>query len=541
MSDSKWSSKNKLTTIGSGTTFCCLNEEDVNSNVIVPVTGITNLTLPSVTGMTVGNLINVTPTTVNFNGGASMSINNTTMSVANNNLIRMYPNNINLNGGLLRVEHDSYEFDHFYAGIDYGSGKGLIKIDAYDGDPNYSRVELGINGKAIGVTGETNFKVGDGKLIDLKYDPTDYYNRSLNIGSGELLRLYKSQDGARNCNIGGTEGNILKAYVGTGGTNCFLSDNLISAESGTNNNFKVKVNDGSGELYLIDLVYDGGSNSNGVCGDYEYTNTFVSSIQKLGYLLELSDSQGGQICKLGENGLLLNINSGANAVNINTNETMVGNTINIGNTDATSIYVGGGGLISVTNDRQTTGETESVSVGDSLLSIARLNGANNYFQVGGGTGSGNHKFIFMNTATNATNINTNEPTAANTITIGNSSVTTLRCGTDVITAISDIRDKKDITPITKGIDFINELTPVEFTWNMRDGGRVGDKAMGFIAQELLEAQEKTQITVPGLVRELGVDKLGAAYSTLLPLMVKSIQDLSKEIENLKQQINDLKK
>jgi len=103
----------------------------------------------------------------------------------------------------------------------------------------------------------------------------------------------------------------------------------------------------------------------------------------------------------------------------------------------------------------------------------------------------------------------------------------LRCAQTTITAISDQRDKKNIVPLPIGLEFINELNPVEFDWNMRDGGKVDIHEFGFIAQELKSAQEKLGIKVPNLVYEANPDKLEASYGTLLPVMVKAIQELKE--------------
>ena len=62
---------------------------------------------------------------------------------------------------------------------------------------------------------------------------------------------------------------------------------------------------------------------------------------------------------------------------------------------------------------------------------------------------------------------------------------------------------------------------------MRDGGKVD-----IPAQDLTQVQEDTGIHVPGLVYDINPDKLEASYGTLLPLLVKSIQELSQEIKEL---------
>ena len=126
----------------------------------------------------------------------------------------------------------------------------------------------------------------------------------------------------------------------------------------------------------------------------------------------------------------------------------------------------------------------------------------------------------------------------NSITLGNSSIATIRSAVTTITSLSDARDKINIKslPLNAGVCFINALRPVSFDWNMRDGGKIGIHEFGFIAQELQAAQELTEITVPGLVSG-HVDRWEASPGTLLPILVKAIQDLSKDVEELKQKIN----
>jgi hypothetical protein len=128
---------------------------------------------------------------------------------------------------------------------------------------------------------------------------------------------------------------------------------------------------------------------------------------------------------------------------------------------------------------------------------------------------------------------------SNEITLGNSSIATLRCQVTTITALSDARDKKDITPLQAGIEFIKKLNPVNFIWNMRDGGKVDIADAGFIAQELKQAQIDTGITIPNLVFEGNPDKLEAGYGALLPVLVKAIQEQQAQIEELTARITTL--
>ena len=80
------------------------------------------------------------------------------------------------------------------------------------------------------------------------------------------------------------------------------------------------------------------------------------------------------------------------------------------------------------------------------------------------------------------------------------------------------------------------MHPVRFNWNMRDEGKVDIPEIGFIAQDLQKVQEESGIHVPGLVFNDNPDKLESSYGTLLPLLVKSIQELSQEIKELKSEL-----
>jgi len=117
----------------------------------------------------------------------------------------------------------------------------------------------------------------------------------------------------------------------------------------------------------------------------------------------------------------------------------------------------------------------------------------------------------------------------NSITLGNSSHTIIRAAVTSITALSDARDKTNVQESVYGLDLINSLKPVTFEWETRDGARKGDKDLGFIAQELQSVDDEYL----GLVYDENPEKLEASYGRLIPVLVKAIQDLSKEVEMLK--------
>lgn len=139
-----------------------------------------------------------------------------------------------------------------------------------------------------------------------------------------------------------------------------------------------------------------------------------------------------------------------------------------------------------------------------------------------------------------TNATSSSSTVSNEITLGNSSITTLRCQSQSITSLSDIRDKKDIRPIPVGLDFVGNLNPVSFMWNSRDGSKCEIEEFGFIAQELQTLQDESGIYVPHLVNNSNPEKLEASYGVLLPILVKAIQELKEITAKQQAEITDLK-
>jgi hypothetical protein len=136
--------------------------------------------------------------------------------------------------------------------------------------------------------------------------------------------------------------------------------------------------------------------------------------------------------------------------------------------------------------------------------------------------------------------NQSTTTVSNQITLGNSFVTSLRCNVNSISSLSDERDKTNIEPLPYGIDFVNKLKPVNFEWNQRDGGRVGIKSSGFIAQELMQVEDEFNAAENlNLTLRDNEDKYEAAPSNLIPVLVKAVQDLSSQIEALSLRIEEL--
>jgi hypothetical protein len=119
---------------------------------------------------------------------------------------------------------------------------------------------------------------------------------------------------------------------------------------------------------------------------------------------------------------------------------------------------------------------------------------------------------------------------SNEITLGNSDITTLRCNTTSISSLSDQRDKKDIVDSPYGLETIEKIKPRQFVWDTRNGNiKDGSTEVGFIAQELLQAGDNDVLK---LVMDSNPEFLEAKPASLIPILVKAVQELSAKVKEL---------
>jgi hypothetical protein len=111
---------------------------------------------------------------------------------------------------------------------------------------------------------------------------------------------------------------------------------------------------------------------------------------------------------------------------------------------------------------------------------------------------------------------------------------------------SDATLKRDIKPLGYGIGEIMKLKPVSYHWI---DGRPGEgRVMGFLAQDLQQVIPEVVRTKEWVYddnkREKGhwqpMEKMGVAYSEIIPVTVSAIQEQQKEIDALKAEIELLK-
>ena len=131
-------------------------------------------------------------------------------------------------------------------------------------------------------------------------------------------------------------------------------------------------------------------------------------------------------------------------------------------------------------------------------------------------------------------------TVSNEITLGDTNISTLRCNVQTISSLSDARDKTDIVDIPTGLDFLNDLRPVKFKWQTRDGnGKDGSISAGFLAQDLQKIQKDSSAEFLNLVMDNNPDRLEAREGQLIPVLVKAIQELSAKNDALEARIKTL--
>lgn len=150
------------------------------------------------------------------------------------------------------------------------------------------------------------------------------------------------------------------------------------------------------------------------------------------------------------------------------------------------------------------------------------------YNAGGNNSINGSNNICIGVNSETATLNTN-----NSITLGNSSHTVIRAAVTSITSLSDVRDKSNVQDSTYGLNIINSLKPVTFEWDTRDGAKKGVKDLGFIAQDLQQVDDEYL----NLVYDENPEKLEASYGKLIPVFVKAIQELTNELNILKQQLN----
>ena len=93
-------------------------------------------------------------------------------------------------------------------------------------------------------------------------------------------------------------------------------------------------------------------------------------------------------------------------------------------------------------------------------------------------------------------------------------------------SLSDKKYKTGIKDETLGMEFLNQLKPVTYHFKNDDDKKLRH---GLIAQDLEETFKKLNIESPGIIEKNNNDDYGLIYEELIPVIIKSIQELNKKV------------
>jgi hypothetical protein len=320
----------------------------------------------------------------------------------------------------------------------------------------------------------TGTVINNARLQADVYDKIDSVLSS-NITFGGLL--HAEGFGTHLHSAGGTGGNVLR---------------VRNTSAGTGNYARVAVgNNATAEIGLLDA----------------FSSTFTSSADQYANGIRLSSQGVGGLSLSASNASgNVHIFSGAGA-----SPRMTVNTVGqVLVSDGTAVSAPGLAFINETDSglwRENAGQWSLVANGVRALRITE-SGGNITFDTSSATGKWSSDFL---------------PSANATYDLGN---TSLRFAEVWCTAAafnsSDARLKKNIVPVTLGLDFVRALRPVEYDWI---NPNLTGHHYGFIAQEI------EPLGFAG-VDTSNPDEYALRYTDLLAPMVRAIQELSARLDAL---------
>jgi hypothetical protein len=401
-----------------------------------------------------------------------------------------------------------YELPQYKAGFWEANGKNYMPDTGWYWGATFAHSS---NGSSYNYSGQLAFKIGTGA--------DGIYARTINGGTptswGRLLSqgnlgsfpVSASATGVVNNvsmqELGGVDKQINGVRIGKGGSNVgsntVVGNGLASVTSG---NYSTVMGNNAG----LSLTTAGGAAFFGTdCGK---ANTTGYDNAAFGAGSQNMTSTGTQNVSMGS-WSLSNITNGAGNTAIG--HLALSNLSNTGNSsNNVALGVSAGKLVN--GGASLTAASDCIYIGRGAVSSA--DGIFNEYVIGaGGIGKG-----------------------SNTVAIGNSSTTNnyffgnINASADVIAyTTSDRRLKDNIKPIEKPLEKLLKLSGNTFTWNDKQSTYTGND-VGVIAQEVEEV-------FPEIVETRDSGYKAVKYEKLVPLLIESIKELKKEVEDLKRRIN----
>src|SRR4030095_13381668 len=386
-------------------------------------------------------------------------------------------------------------------------------------------------GSATGVILKNNTRF----IHDYNAPGTTGFNLFIGLNSGNFTLSGTSQEASYNLGVGNSTLGVLT----TGYSNVAVGSYVLNATTTGLENTAV----GFGAMY--DNIT---GSDNSALGNYAMANLLGGVHNSaFGRFSMYSTTSGYYNCAFGSNSLYTNI-TGSNNVAIGyyaLSQSTAGSNTAVGYNSLASTTTGfrvtAVGYESLTDN---IAGYDNTSLGYSSLT-ANTSGIQNtsVVSLAGTTITTGHNLTLL-----GFNAEPTSSSAINQITLGDNTVTSLRCNVQTITSLSDSRDKKNIKDLTLGLGFLMKIKPRQFNWdrrewyenNVSDGSRMqGTPTAGFIAQELDEVQTSENAGWMNLVLKDNPEKWDATYGNLLPVMVKAIQELNEENEKLKMENESL--
>jgi len=370
-------------------------------------------------------------------------------------------------------------------------------------------VALGADNMLVNTTGANNVALGYGAL---QVNTTASNNTAVGY-----LSLFSNTTGHSNVSVGAysiyanTQSNRNTAL----GYNTLSSHNLTSDINGYNT--VVGFQAGADVTTGVQNTFIGG-----LSGD---ANTTASNNTAVGYASLGANTTGTSNTAVGQGSLQSNTTASNNtAVGL---DALVANTTGPFNT-----AVGVGALGTMTTGQQNTavGYHAAVVATTGLYNTAvGLQAARDLT-----SGSNNHCFGYR-AGDNTSHFHLTTQTGR--LIVGNNGTTNAYVQV-AWTVVSDARDKTEVEDIGVGLDLINDLRPVsyKFTDNRENKNPVGRTKYGFLAQEVLSVEGQN----PVIIDDEEEEKLKMTTDNLTAVLVKAVQELSTQVDELKAEIQELK-
>ncbi len=216
----------------------------------------------------------------------------------------------------------------------------------------------------------------------------------------------------------------------------------------------------------------------------------------------------------------------------------------------------------------------NVGIGQSAMQSNTTEDFNTAIGYGANVQAGSYSSTALGAAASANGTNSTavgngaSTTAQDQVMLGNTSITSVKAaGSYVI--YSDGRFKKNIKENVPGLEFINELKPVTYNYDIHKlndyirpvkkesseniqqskSDKVQEDAIvkkekivytGFIAQEVEKAADKTGYNFSGVYKpQNDKDPYGLSYADFVVPLVKAVQELSKENDELKARLDKI--